>query len=84
MSTSKQNRVGRPRKNPMDRQEFFGVFARMSTADREFALTVMQSVHDALSDFRPSVPENLGGGQSGAESPEAAQIQEKGERVEPL
>ncbi len=43
------NRVGRPRKNAIDRQEFFGVFARMNDGEREYALDVMKTVHAALS-----------------------------------
>lgn len=42
------HRVGRPRKNPMDRQEFFGVFARMDPAERERSLDVLLTVHEAL------------------------------------
>lgn len=49
-------RVGRPRIK-VDRQEFFGVFARMSAAERASALEVMTAVHGALSPVQVVEPE---------------------------
>lgn len=48
ITPTKPNRVGRPRKNPLDEQEWFGVFARMNEAERSYALRVMNTVHEAL------------------------------------
>ena len=63
------NRRGRPRKNAIDRQEFFGVFARMSESERTYALDVMKTVHSALSgvpETEPEAPEPVVDGQYAA------------------
>jgi hypothetical protein len=46
------NRKGAPR-TKISFQEWFGVFAKMTATERQYALDVMNAVHSAL----PGVPE---------------------------
>jgi hypothetical protein len=49
-------RIGRPR-TKIDRQEMVGCFSKMSAEDREWLLSVMTGINDALTPEEPEQEE---------------------------
>ena len=50
------NRPGRP-KTKIDKQEMVGAFARMTTEDRAWVISVLSGIHEALAPEEPEQEE---------------------------
>ena len=42
------NRIGRPRKNPIDRNELIGIFSRQTEDERDRLLDIFAGIHEGL------------------------------------